>query len=259
MPGQPGDPHKLVPPAAATQYGPGTGNHVKKHRRQGHSSARPTAQQAPGTNPTLPTPSTSSHPSHASGASPRPPSHVNHANTHVTGQHSGASASGLSRPPSNAKQQRSAIAGPRPSDDGQQGSDRGVRPARAGLRAGAGSGPAVPGGGPGGQQGSDQGVRPARAGPRADVGSGPVVPGGAPDGQQGSGRGVRPARADEGSGPAEGAAEELVLQEDEVDWGGGGGGVGDPALQHALAVIRARGERMPAERRGRGVRIHVQG
>ena len=70
-------------------------------------------------------------------------------------------------------------------------------------------------------------------------------PGAGSGGQQGSGGGTRPARAglqaDEGSGPAEGA-EELVLQEDEVDWGGDDQGASDPALQHALAVIRAKGE-----------------
>lgn len=229
MPGQPGDPHKPGPPTALPQYGPGSGSHVK-HRRQAHSSARPTDQQAPGTNPTLPTASASSHDSHASGTSLRPPSHVSHAKTHVTGQHSGASASRLGQPPSNARQQTSAASGPRQS-----------------------------GGGHDGQEGSDRGVRPARAGPRAGAGSGPAAPGGGPGGQQGSGRSVRPARADEGSGPAEGVAEELVLQEDEVDWGGGGGGVGDPALQHALAVIRARGERTSAGRiGGGGFWVHVQ-
>ena len=79
-----------------------------------------------------------------------------------------------------------------------------------------------------------------------------VEPGGGPDGQQGSDRGTRAARAgpraDEGIRPAEGGAEEVVLQEDEVEWGDEGGAGGDPALQHALAVIRARGERTQAMR-----------
>ena len=79
---------------------------------------------------------------------------------------------------------------------------------------------AKPGGGPGGRLGSDRGTRAVRAGPRAD----------------------------EGIRPAEDGAEELVLQEDEVDWGGDGVEGVDPALQHALAVIRARGERTQAAR-----------
>ena len=77
--------------------------------------------------------------------------------------------------------------------------------------------------------------------------------GGGPDGQQGSGRGTRPARTgprtDEDIGPAEGSAEELVLQEDEVDWGMDGGGVGDLALQNAWEIIRAKGE---GRRAGKG-------
>lgn len=67
--------------------------------------------------------------------------------------------------------------------------------------------------------------------------------GGDPGGQQGSGRGRGATgaglSAEEGSGPTE----ELMLQEEEVDWGGDGAGLGDPALQHALAVIRAKGEK----------------
>ena len=107
---------------------------------------------------------------------------------------------------------------------------------------------AEPGGGPNGQQGLGRGTGAGRAGPRADDGSGPAEPRGGPNGQQGSDRGTRASRAgpraDEGLHLAEGGAEELVLQEDEVEWGVDGGGVGDPALQHALAVIRAKGERI---------------
>lgn len=60
--------------------------------------------------------------------------------------------------------------------------------------------------------------------------------------QQGSDRGTRPAGtcAGIGSGLAE-SAEEVMIQEDEVEWGDEGGG-GHPALQHAMAAIRAKGE-----------------
>lgn len=78
-------------------------------------------------------------------------------------------------------------------------------------------------------------------------------PKGNPGGQQGSGRVVGTVRAgpraEEIGGPADDGAQELMLQEDEVDWGGSGKGLGDPVLQHALAVIRAKGDQ--GERQGR--------
>lgn len=42
-------------------------------------------------------------------------------------------------------------------------------------------------------------------------------------------------------GPGQAPQGMLTLQEDEVDWGSEGS---DPALQHALAVIQAKGDRM---------------
>lgn len=67
-----------------------------------------------------------------------------------------------------------------------------------------------------------------------------------PDAPQGSDKGTSPAGGGSsfgmqmGSDLAEGA-DDLMIQEDGVDWGDEGG-VGDPTLQHAMAVILSRGE-----------------
>lgn len=69
--------------------------------------------------------------------------------------------------------------------------------------------------------------------------------GGPEGGSLGSDGGTSPA----GGGPdAEGGcftegADDLMIQEDGVEWGEEGG-AGDPALQHAMALIRSKGERV---------------
>ena len=225
IPGQPAGPQQPGPTAASKQYGPNSGSQARlsrqarssEHPTAGHPTSghptpghptpgHPTDPQAPSSLSSLPPPAASSHRCHSCPVS-RPSlttpsalslgSQAGHespavrGSTHVTGQHP-RNASGVGEHPSQAGQ--------------HAGAARGVRQ------------PAEPGGGPHGPQGSDRGTRAARAGLRADA----------------------------GLLAEEGGAEELFLQEDEVDWGGDGGGVGDPALQHALAVIRAKGERTMA-------------
>ncbi|KAL3163124.1 hypothetical protein ABBQ32_009538 [Trebouxia sp. C0010 RCD-2024] len=97
--------------------------------------------------------------------------------------------------------------------------------------------------------GQHTGLKPlAHARPQSNMRQG-AEPKGNPGGQQGSGRVVGTVRAgpraEEIGGPADDGAQELMLQEDEVDWGGSGKGLGDPVLQHALAVIRAKDPNRP--------------
>ena len=98
-----------------------------------------------------------------------------------------------------------------------------------------------------GHQGGPSALPPSTARKQQTSGAGvsqSAQPSGRPVGVRQASRAAESAvghRAEQGSAPVE-PARVLILQEDEVDWGSNG--AADPALQHALAVIHAKGDKL---------------